>query len=325
MEIISGVNNWKLVIRREAEGVTILWGTTCDARAALPEELFGLPVTALGDHALTPGRRMPEGETVLVTCGPAAADAVWDNDCLEDLRLPDSLTWAADYAFFNCRKLKTLRLRDTVQHWGGGALMNCRSLDTFYVTCTGQEGELLSYFADELPRELDVTLYRVDGETVRLIFPEYVEIYEENCPAHHFDYNIYGAGYSYHHCFYQKKLNIKTYDELWRPMLGMEHDENCALRLAWWRLRYPVELTEQAESDYLAYLGANVLSAARWLLAERDAAGLRFLLSHTDWSREILTAACDLARQADMPEALALLLEEQHKRFPSGLNKCFEL
>lgn len=325
METVSGVNNWKLVIRREAEGVTILWGATCDARAALPEELFGLPVTALGDHALTPGRRIPGGETVLVTCGPAAADAVWDNDCLEDLRLPDSLTWVADYAFFNCRKLKTLRLRDTVHHWGGGALMNCRSLDTFHVTCTGQEGELLAYFADELPRELEVTLYRADGETVRLIFPEYVEIYEENCPAHHFDYNIYGAGYSYHHCFYQKKLNVKTYDELWRPMLGMEHDEDCALRLAWWRLRYPVELTEQAETDYLAYLRANVLPAARWLLAERDAAGLRFLLTHTDWSRETLAAVCDLARQADMTEALALLLEEQHKRFPNGLNKSFEL
>lgn len=325
METVSGANNWKLVIRREAAGVTVLRAATCDARAALPEELLGLPVTVLGDHALTPNRRMPEGETVLVTCGPVAADAAWDNGCLEDLRLPDSLTQVADYAFFNCRKLKTLRLRDTVSRWGGGALMNCRGLDTFHVTCTGQEGELLAYFADELSRELDMTLYRPGGETVRLIFPEYVEVYEENCPAHHFDYNIYGAGYGYHHCFYQKKLSLKAYDELWRSMLGMEHDGDCALRLAWWRLRYPVELTEQAERDYLAYLQANALPAARWLLAERDAAGLRFLLERTGWTREALAEACELARQADMPEAVALLLEERHKRFPMGVGKRFEL
>lgn len=325
METVSGVNNWKLVIRREAAGVTVLWAATCDQRAALPEELFGLPVTALGDHALTPGRHPPEGQEVLVTCGPAPADASWDNSGLEDLCLPGGLTQAADYAFFNCVRLKTLRLGDTVRHWGGGALMNCRRLDTFHLTCTGREGELLAYFADELSRELDVTLRWADGTKARLIFPEYVEVYEENCPAHHFDYNIYGAGYGYHHCFYQKKLSLKAYDELWRPMLAMEHDADCALRLAWWRLRYPVELTESAEANYLAHVQAHVLDAARWLLAERDTAGLRFLLGRTEWTREALAEACALARQADTPESLALLLEEQHKRFPAGLEKTFDL
>ena len=62
MEQISGVNNWKLVIRREAAGVTILRAETCDRKAALPEELLGLPVAARGHHALTPGRQAPEGE-----------------------------------------------------------------------------------------------------------------------------------------------------------------------------------------------------------------------------------------------------------------------
>ena len=84
--------------------------------------------------------------------------------------------------------------------------MNCRRLDSFQVDCTGQEGGLLAYFAGELPGELDITLRRGGEPFARLIFPEYVEVYEENCPAHHFDYNIYGAGYGYHHCFYQKKL-----------------------------------------------------------------------------------------------------------------------
>ena len=86
MERVSGVNNWKLVIRRKAAGVAILWAATCDAKAALPDTLFGLPVTALGDHALTPGRPMPEGEEVLVTCGPVSGED-WDNSILTDLTL----------------------------------------------------------------------------------------------------------------------------------------------------------------------------------------------------------------------------------------------
>ena len=324
MEQISGVNNWKLVIRREAAGVAILWAATCDEKAALPDTLFGLPVTALGHHALTPGRPMPEGEEILVTCGPASGED-WDNSALTDLTLPDSLERVGDYGFFNCRTLKTLRLRDTVRYWGGGALMNCRALDTFHLTRTGEQGESLAYFADELSRELDVTITEPDGQTVRLLFPEYMEVYEENCPAHHFAYNIYGAGYPYHHCFRQKKLTMKEYDGLWRSYLGMEHDDGAALRLAWWRLRYPVELTEQAERRYTAYLRDHTDEAVRWLLAERDPAGLRFLLARTEPTRELLSGACALAREEGAPEALAILLEEQHKRFPSGLDKTFDL
>lgn len=324
MEQITGSSNWKLVIRREAERIVILRAATCDRRAVLPEELFGLPVTVLGDHALTPGRRPPDGEEVLMTCGPAG-DAEWDNRCLEDLQLPRTLERVEDYGFFNCTALRTLRLWDTARYWGGGALMNCRGLDTFQLTCTGHEGEALSYLADELPRELDVTLYRPNGETARLIFPEYTEVFEENVPHHQFDFHIQGAGYPYHHCFYQRKLSFRDYDELWKGYLGMAYDEDCAMRLAWWRLRYPVELAKEAEQDYLTYLRAHAAAAARWQVETRNAAGLQFLLSKADWDRETLTRLCALAREQDSPETLALLLEEQHRRFPTGLDKQFDL
>ena len=69
METIPGSGNWKLTIRREAAGITILRAATCDARARLPETLYGLPVTALGDHALSPTAASAEGEDLLVTCG----------------------------------------------------------------------------------------------------------------------------------------------------------------------------------------------------------------------------------------------------------------
>lgn len=323
MERISGYNNWKLVVRRTEEEVTVLWAATCDKRASLPEELFGLPVTVLGDHALTPRRTPPEGEEVLITCG--VPDGVeWDNSALEELILPETLRRVDNYGLFNCTRLKTLRLHDTLFQWGGGALMNCRVLDTFHITCSGKEGELLAYLADELTRELDVTLYRGNG-TVRLLFPEYTEVYEENVPHHQFDFRIQGAGYSYHHCFYQKKFSLRDYDGLWKPYLAMGHEADCALRLAWWRLRYPVELTDQAEADYWAYLRGHAVEAAHWRLSERDADGLAFLFARTDWDRGALTALCDLARSREETELLALLLEEQHRRFGAGPKKSFAL
>lgn len=326
METVSGINNWKLVIRREPEGITILRAATCDAAAVLPEELFGLPVTVLGDHALSPTAWSVEGEEVLMTCGPLRADTEWDNHRLRELTLPRSLYRVRDYALLNCDGLETLRLYDGIRYWSGGALMNCRSLRRFFLTRTGEEqGETLAFLNDELSRELDVTITEPDGQCLRLLFPEFVEVYEENCPAHHFDYTIWGAGYPYHHCFHHKKLNLKTYDGLWKVYLGMEHEDSCAMRLAWWRLRYPVGLSGQAEQAYLTYLRACAAEIVRWLLEERDPDGLRFLLARVEPDRDALAAACAMAREQGAAEALAILLEEQHRRFPGGLDRRFDL
>lgn len=324
METISGANNWKLAFRRGSSGITLLRAATCDRRAVLPAELFGLPVTALGDRCLAPGGAGDGAETAVLTCGADTDPAGWDNRALEELTLPDTLEEVGDYAFFNCGALRALRLSDTVRRWGGGALMNCRALRNFSVRCSGQEGELLAYIAGELSQELDVTLSGPE-ETVRLIFPEYFEVYEENCPAHHFDYNIYGAGYSYHHCFYQKKLNLKAYDGLWRTMLGMEHEERCAVELAFWRLRTPRDLTAAAEEDYRTYLRGHAPAALDWLLRTRDASLLGFFLDTVPPDRESLSAACAAAREERAAEMLAVLLERQHRLYPAGRARSFDL
>lgn len=326
MESVSGINNWKLTVRREAAGVTVLRAVTCDERAALPEKLWGLPVTALGDHALAPNAPAVPGEMVQVTCGPLPGEDGWDNHGLKELTLPRYLERVGDYALLNCDGLERLWLWDDVRFWGGGALMNCRRLHAFHLTRTGEDqGESLAYFADELSRELDVTVITAAGETARLLFPDYLEVYEENCPAHHFDYNIYGAGYPYHHCFRQKKLSFKDYDGLWKGYLAMEHEDASAVRLAFWRVRYPVELSEAAEKAYLTYLQSRAAEAVDWLLEEKDMVGLSFLLERTALSRETLAAACQRARETGAAEAVALLLEEQHRRFPAGGNKSFDL
>lgn len=330
METVSGASNWKLVFRREGGGVTLLRAGTPDARAVLPEELLGLPVTALGDRALAPDRQtapLPAGaETLQITCIPPEDGAAWDNRSLRDLTLPQTLKAVGDYALLNCSALSTLRIHDGVSRWGGGALMNCRNLDTLHLTRTGpDQGEALAWFAGELSRELDVTVYGPGGERARLLFPEYTELYEENCPAHHFDYFISGAGYPYHHCFRQKRLSLKEYDALWREFLGMEHDGAAAVRLAWRRLRWPEALGDAARADYRAYLKAHGEEALRWLLEEESGEGLPLLLEVAEPDREALSAACALAREKGDSAALAALLEERHRRFPAGLEKSFTL
>ena len=63
METIPGSGNWRLTLRREAEGVTILRAATCDRRAVLPDTLFGLPVTALGTTPSPPPPPLRRGRS----------------------------------------------------------------------------------------------------------------------------------------------------------------------------------------------------------------------------------------------------------------------
>lgn len=319
MTELRGSNNWQLTICRGAAGVTILRAVTCDECAALPEELFGLPVTALGDHAFAPEARTAAGEEVRVLGAPGAEP--WDNRALRDLTLPARLRGVGDYALLNCRALKTLRLTDGEITWGTGVLMNCRALDSFMVDGTG--GTSVAYFAGELNRELDVSLLDGGAVATRLIFPEYTEEYEENGPAHHFDYKVYGAGQPYHHAFCDRRLNLYDYDALWPKFLAGECDADTALHLAWWRVYYPMQLSNEAAARYRNYLAAHADAALRFLLSQRDTAMLAAFLRDVGCGAEALHAAVTIARENRDTAALALLLEELHRK--SGAGKTFEL
>ncbi len=323
MQVLSAASNWQLTIRREADHIVILRAATCDAAASLPDELFGLPVTALGDRALAPGAADVPGELLLLTCGPA--DFTPDNRHLHELTLPANLTDVGNYAFFNCRELQVLNLHDRVTRWGAGCLMNCRELDTLRITRDGEaQGESLAFFAASLSRQLDVTLYG-KKETSRLLFPEYLELYEENSASHHFDLSISGAGYPYHAVFRGKDLHFADYDALWDRFLSLEHREEAALLLAWYRLRWPVELSEKAENAYRDYLASHIPQALRMVVNRKDLSGLQYLLDFDRIPRDTLAEAQELCRTKGFTEASALLLEEQHRRFPAARRRSFDL
>ena len=323
MEIIQGNCNLLLIWQPNGTGVTLLRAETWDSRAVIPETVGGRPVTAIGHHAFTPGRAAPAGEQLRITCGPVSGEP--DNARMTELVLPRTVESVGDYALYNCAGLKTLELHDTAVRWGGSVFMNCRLLDTFVLHLTDEKARLLSYFAGELTRELDVSMTYPDGSRIRLIFPESLESYEENCPAHHFDYNIFGAGYPYHHCFRDRAFSPADFDALWPDFLKTEHDGDCALRLAWWRLRLPRGLGDEAAARYLGYLQSRAGDTLDWLLSRRDMEGFAWFLSAALPEKPVLEAACEQARQRRSPEAQALLLEQLHRRFPAGRSKRFAL
>ena len=324
METIQGLTNWRLSVRREEGSVVILRALTCDKKAVLPDTLFGLPVTALSDRALAHGAAGAAGEDVLILGGAESAD--WDNRNIRDLTLPRGLKSIGDYALMNLRAMETLRLCDDLVSTGSATFMNCRSFSKIELTRTGpKQGPALASIVRNLQQELDVTIRLTDGNSLRLIFPEYIENYTENTPAHHFELKISGGGYAYHSVFRDKRLRLQEYDALWPGYVAAEHDEGSALRLAYWRLRCPVELSESAQERYTAYLRRNPGAALSFALEEQDMPGLRLLLALGELAPETLDAALEKARARRLTEATALLLETRRSRPGAGRAKKFEL
>ncbi len=323
LETILGQNDMLLYCARSARGVTILRVETADEAVTLPDDIWSLPVIAIGERAFAVGAYPHAGEPLQIVC--KGGERAGDNSRITSVTLPDTVQNVGAYAFYNCESLRALSLSGNTAQWGACAMMNCKNLSAVTLRLMDETSRLLKYFVGELPHELDVSLIYPGGARARLIFPEYYEYIDENVPARIFDYHIMGAGYPYRYCFRDAALDFRSYDELWAKYLVMDYDAYCADKLAFYRLRYPYELSDKARSDYLSYIQNRVPHILGWLLDARDIRAIDFLLQTAAPDARTLSVCTEQARQRGGAEALALLLAEQHKRAPTGTGKRFDL
>lgn len=325
MQTVYGSCAWKLIYGHIPGGIKILRAQTREKHAVLPDEIFGEPVIAIGDHALAPDARPVAGEELEILCG--RQDETRTNRDIETLALPKKLESIENYAFYSCSGLKSLDMYGEVKRAGTELFMNCRSFGHFNLYCSEERApELISFITLELSRELSADIYTPDGGHIALMFPEFIESYEENLCGRNFDLNIQGGGYPYHSNFEHTFFNLAAYDSHWEKYLSKEHDPLCALRLAWNRLRTPAGLGEKAEQTYTDYLKARAGALLEYVILSRDGEGLSFAIEKLKPSPEDIALACGVARQQGDTRALALLLETGHKKEkPAGRMKSFEL
>jgi len=308
MEIAVNINGMDLTCRQTERGIAVCRVRTDRQSVVVPDRVEELPVVELGPRAFAPHS------------GPDAPD----HRTIRSITLPETLERVGDYAFYNCSGLEELILSDRTRHWGASCLMNCGKLRRFELTVTDEASPALWYFADELMAEMDVTLRYEDGETARLIFPEYTESYEEK-PSVFFDFRLNGAGLPYHHAFEQKRFDYGLFDGCWEELLRREYEPDCAMRLAFLRLYYPRRLAPKAQARYREYLAEHSEETMKWLLEERDSRGIDWLLKNFSLNDSAMSGALEMARQSRQAEASALLLARRQTSIPRGRTKSFDL
>lgn len=299
----------------------------------IPEEIDGRPVTALYDYALSSSRPWKQPEQVREAVlheeeRGFAEERELSGEFLREVYLPKTLKRIGDYAFYLCRNLWALHFQGNLTHMGGGVFVWCRALAAVFFSGVSWENHGINGVLAELTQELEAEITYEDGTYLRLIFPEYYEESVENTPARIIDIHWHGSGYKYRQCFPGTKLDLKRYDELFPYAVANEFVPTC-VRLAMDRLMTPVQLSDRARENYLAFLKEHLDEILEELVKQEELEKLRFLAEQEYGDgrllgREAAERAASLAAMRQSAEINSFLMDYRRKYF-STRRRTFEL
>lgn len=264
------------------------------AEVDVPAELSGRRVTEIGPYCFAK-------KEVLATEVKASAPAVPEGmyplagELIETVRLPDTVQALAAHAFYDCRNLRELSVGTALRAVGNDAFMNCKSLRSLLVRGRETEETGLRSLLSQIRGEITVTFGLGDTVFARVLYPDFLEQFEEISPAHIFGLHVEGEGYRARKQFNGEIVDLAGYD---RVFFKASHEEeiDTLFCMAVYRLRYPSDLKEAAREEYRAFLRKEERVVLSRIIAARKEAELRFLcesgfLSEEAWANAVQEAA----------------------------------
>ena len=194
---------------------------------------------------------------------------------LQSVSLPDGIKKIGAYAFYGCRCLKEISTGQGVEEAENDVFMNCTSLWRIIVRGSIRQASGLKLYLAQISWNLQVDFMLPetdDGPEIReasLLFPEYLEYYDEIGPAHVFELQIEGEGFRARKAFDGGILNLAEYDSIF-PKASVEEKEETVCPMALLRCLYPAGLSEERRQQYGAYLKDHQQKAAQLLCFPKE-------------------------------------------------------
>lgn len=264
----------------------------------LPDVVEGRQIQVIGAYCFAEkGRLTPALMTELAEAG--LGDGTNAGECilrplngnyLREITLPDTVTCMETYAFYNCRKLERLTVGAALTEINSDAFMNCRSLHTLVIRASAGDVTGLQFILNQLTAELCVEFSGSDEQKVRLLYPEYLESYEEIGPAHIFSLHVEGEGYRARKQFVNGHLDVQGYDTVFDKACN-EEQFLTLMKMALYRLEYPYGLSEEAKTRYENYIAAHEAEVLEQLVQAQDEETLQLLCRQTLISDQAIQAA----------------------------------
>lgn len=325
----------KIYYRKETDGAEILKCFGSDQKADIPGEIGDCKFTAIGSYGFSEGGESLWQKEQFIRNGEQILDSevfkqeltpLYGN-AVTEIQLPDTIQEIRDYAFYRCFGLKRLCLTDQIQRIGGGVFTGCRVSDIEVDFYRG-EHSCLKDIVGEVRHVLYVTLryHKTDtgaAETAKLVFPEYYEEAVENTPARILETHYHGSGCYYRQCFYNREVNFRKYDELFKTAVAQEEEE-IVIALASGRLQYPYRLSDAAKEQYETFIRERWTKTGIRFIEKEDWTCLKWLLNENLAKAEQMDELIEYTAMKQKTEILGLLMNE--KRIKFGIQKkTFEL
>ena len=164
-------------INEDGESCTITHVTSART-VAIPTEIDGYRVTAIGDYAFS-------GHSQLVS-----------------VTIPDTITSIGENAFYNCNKLKSIIIPDSVTSIGSHAFEKCTELKSVSigngVTSIGSEAFLYCYDLDLSYKRYHNAYYLGNETNPYLVLMKATDSAITSCTVHEDTKVIYGSAFA--HC-----------------------------------------------------------------------------------------------------------------------------
>jgi len=319
----------KIAYEIEKEAVRIWRCYTYGNEAEIPEQLEGLPVRELAPYAFSAHMDEKKLEKGL----ESGSIRLWGEEeapalkgmALQALYLPETLEKIGAYAFYNCNALEKLYFHGSLRDLGAGLFTGCHHLN--YLEVMLQEGDVscLRDILMEVSEKMQV-VFRGAWEA-QVLFPEFFEEGTENTPARNLSSTIHGSGMNYRLCFSQKRFDFPAYDSKFYWATVTE-DIETVLDIAQQRLRFPMELKEEARKSYETWLKEHLEEAVEICVRKKHMQEIiwmteNYVLVHAD-ARGLLQAMTALAGELGFAEGAGYLLDLTHRHFRPAA-RSFEL
>lgn len=285
--------NWE----KTKDGTARLLGVNdMPGELVLPEKIEGLPLTEVGPYCFA------------------------KNKYLERVVIPDSVTKMERMAFYNCTGLRELELGASLVELGGDVFMNCHNLRMLKVRCDVRETSCARLVLRQISSDLTVHfLGKKHQQEAILLFPEYYESYDEVTPAHLFGRNIEGEGFRARQFFKDGVFEYGRYDGIFQKACAEER-EITLCEMAMNRLRYPVELSEEAKEQYAEYVRSHMKLICEKAVHNRDRNILEFLCENKLMTQTDVDYCVGMAAEREWVEGGAYMLQLKARYYTGNNN-----
>ena len=122
--------DWEYIVNEEdGETAKLIKYNGSDAEVTVPETLGGLPLTSIGEYAMSACKTI-ESLTIPDCVTRISFNAFCNCTSLENVKLPAGLTGMDEYIFEGCSSLKSIDIPDSVTWMSSGVFMNCTALES---------------------------------------------------------------------------------------------------------------------------------------------------------------------------------------------------